>query len=181
MKQRFTGKRVLARGKYLSLVTRGGWECVERLHISGIVIIVPVTPDGRVVLIEQFRPAVQGYVVEFPAGLVGDIPGKRRESFVTAAKRELVEETGYSAKRMKFLTEGPPSAGLSREHITFYLATDLKKVGPGGGDGSEDIRVFEVPLRKAEAWIESRRKKGVFVDPKVYTGLYFLIHEPVSK
>jgi ADP-ribose pyrophosphatase len=167
-------KKVLGRGKYLQLVTRNGWECVERRNISGIVVMVPKTADDRVLLIEQFRPAVMGYVVEFPAGLVGDIPGRRRESFVTAAKRELIEETGYRAKRMKFMLEGPPSAGMSAEHIKFYLATGLGKVGPGGGDGSEDIRVFAVPLKGVDRFLETRRRKGAFIDPKVYTGLYFL-------
>lgn len=167
-------KKVLGRGKYLQLITRNGWECVERRNISGIVVMVPMTRDRKVVLIEQYRPAVMGYVIEFPAGLVGDLPGKRRESFVTAAKRELIEETGYAARSMKFVLEGPPSAGMSAEHIRFYLATGLKKVGSGGGDGSEDIRVFTVPLRGVDRFIESRRKKGAFIDPKVYTGLYFI-------
>jgi ADP-ribose pyrophosphatase len=136
--------------------------------------MVPETDDGKVVLIEQFRPAVRGYVMEFPAGLVGDIPGKRQEGFVTAAKRELIEETGYRAKVMSFLLEGPPSAGMSAEHIRFYLARGLRKVGSGGGDGNEDIRVFAVPLKGVDRFLGSRRSKGIFIDPKIYTGLYFL-------
>jgi ADP-ribose pyrophosphatase len=166
--------QVLARGRYLKLVVRDGWECVERRNISGIVIMVPVTREKKVILIEQYRSAVRGNVLEFPAGLVGDIPGRRKESLVTAARRELIEETGYRAKRMRLMTEGPPSPGISGEHITFYLATGLRKVGPGGGDASENITVYEVPLRKAHAWVESRRRRGVLVDPKIYTGFYFI-------
>ncbi len=166
--------KVLAQGKYIRFVQRNGWECIERLNITGIVILIPVTRENRVVLIEQYRPALRRKVVEFPAGLVGDIPGRRRESLKTAAQRELIEETGYRAGKLRFLTEGPPSAGLSSEHITLYLATDLKRVGQGGGDDSEEIEVFEVPRKKVSTWIESRRKRGVLVDPKVYAGLYFI-------
>lgn len=167
-------KKVLAKGKHIQLVRREHWEYAERLRISGIVILVPVTDDGRIVLVEQYRVPAGGRVLELPAGLVGDVPGKHHERLVTAAKRELIEETGYSAKRMKLLTEGPPSPGISSEHVSFYLATGLRKVGPGGGDETEDIQVFEVPLAKAGSWLESRRKRGVIVDPKVYAGLYFL-------
>ena len=168
------GRKILGRGHHLQLVTHNGWECVERRNISGIVVMVPVTPRREIVLIEQYRPAVKGWVVEFPAGLVGDLPGKRRESFVTAAKRELIEETGWSARSMRFMLEGPPSAGMSAEHIRFYIARGLRKVGEGGGDGSERIRIFTVPLKGVDRFLESRRKKGAYIDPKVYTGLYFI-------
>lgn len=174
MKSR-TAKQILHQGKHIRLVRRGRWEYAERLRISGIVILVPVTDENRIVLVEQYRVPAGGCVLELPAGLVGDVPGRHRESLVTAAKRELIEETGYSARHMRFLTEGPPSVGISGEHVSFFLATGLRKVGPGGGDASEDIRVHEVPLRRVDAWLASRRRMGLIVDPKVYTGLYFLL------
>ncbi len=159
-----------AHGKYLRLLREGGWEYVERVGVIGIVAMIPVTDDGKIVLIEQFRAPVGKRVVEIPAGLVGDQPGS--ETPALAAKRELLEETGYKARRMKKVTEGPPSAGLSTEVVTFYLATGLTKVEDGGGDASEDIEIHEVLLDDVDAWLK-RRAKGRYIDPKVYTGLYF--------
>ena len=159
-----------AQGKYLRLLREDGWEYVDRVGVTGIVAMIPITDDSKIVLIEQFRAPVGKRVVEIPAGLVGDQPGS--ETPTLAAKRELLEETGYKARRMKKVTEGPPSAGLSTEVVTFYLATGLTKVEDGGGDGSEDIEIHEVPLDDVDNWLK-RRAKGRYIDPKVYTGLYF--------
>jgi ADP-ribose pyrophosphatase len=162
----------LARGRHLQLVRRDGWEYVERTKATGIVVLVPVTDDGRIVLIEQFRPPVGRRCVELPAGLAGDVAGAESEDLTEAAKRELVEETGYEPGRLKLLTVGPPSAGQSTEIVTVYLATELKRVGPGGGDGSEDIQLHEVKVATALAWL-AKRATGRYVDPKVYAGLFF--------
>ncbi len=160
-----------ARGKYLRLLRQDGWEYVDRVGVTGIVAMIPITDDGKIILIEQFRAPVGKRVIEIPAGLVGD--DSETETPVAAAKRELHEETGYKARRMKKVAEGPPSAGLSTEVVTFYLATGLTKTKDGGGgDGSEDIEVHEVPLAEVDEWLK-RRAKGRYIDPKVYTGLYF--------
>src|SRR5690349_10920782 len=92
--------RVVAQGRYLTFIDDAGWEYVTRPHISGVVVIVAVTADGRLVLVEQYRPAVKKKVIELPAGLVGDIVGQQGESMGTAAARELEEETGYRAAEM---------------------------------------------------------------------------------
>ncbi len=116
-------------------------------------------------------------VIEIPAGLAGDIESEEDETLAEAAKRELLEETGYQAQRMEYLTEGPPSAGLSTEIVTFFRAHDMKKISNGGGDGSEDILVHLVPLTGLDAWIAAKRKEGCLVDYKVYAALYFHIKE----
>ena len=74
---------------------------------------------------------------------------------------------------MEYLAEGPTSAGLSNEIITFFLALDVHQVGPGGGDDKEDIDVYLVPLDEVDAWLETKRLSSVMVDPKVYTAIYF--------
>ena len=61
------GARVLAQGRYLALVDEGGWEYAIRPHVAGIVVIVAVTDDAQVVLVEQYRRAVHNRVVELPA------------------------------------------------------------------------------------------------------------------
>lgn len=171
------GRQVLAEGAFLRLVRAGGWEYVERTRLSGIVVILAVTDDRRLILTEQFRKPVGKRVIELPAGLAGDVEGAEGEALATAAHRELQEEAGYEAAEMVFLTEGPPSAGLSTEMITFFRARGLKPCGAGGGDGTEDILVHGVRLDEVAAWLELRRKEGLLIDPKVYAGLYFVERE----
>src|SRR5262245_17085432 len=107
--------RVLAKGRFLTFVDEGGWEYVTRPDVTGIAVIVAITDDRRLVLVEQYRPAVHNRVVELPAGMVGDADDRRGESMAEAAKRELEEETGYTAARMELLYEGPIAVGVSDE------------------------------------------------------------------
>lgn len=168
--------RILYEADYLRLCREGTWEFVERINARGAVVIVAVTADDELILVEQPRPALNGPVIELPAGLVGDIAGAEDEQRAVAARRELEEETGYTAARFSYLTGGPPSAGLSSETLWFYRAYDVRRVGPGGGDDSEDITVHIVPLETVDAWLAARARDGVPVDPKIYTGLYFVRH-----
>jgi ADP-ribose pyrophosphatase len=165
---------ILHRGKYLDLICEDNWEYVKRTNCSGIVVIVPMTQDKKVIFVEQFRKPVAGQVIEWPAGLVNDKTAHDPETMETAARRELFEETGYHAEHLSLLVGGPVSSGLSSEIITFYQALDVIKKGPGGGDATESIKVHEIPLKEADAWLEGMEKKGFLVDPKVYVGLYFL-------
>jgi len=166
-------RRVILEGRYLRFLRRGRWEYVERVGTSGIVVIVPVTADGKLVLVEQFRVPVGRRVIELPAGLAGDTPGARRESLAAAARRELLEETGYAAGRLELVSVGPISAGLSTELISVYLARGARRVARGGGDATEDIRVHAVPLTEVEAWLRRAGKRGRLVDVKVYAGIHF--------
>jgi len=166
-------KELIASGKFVRFVKKNGWEYFERIDITGIVVILAVTDDNKLILTEQHRPPVDNQVIELPAGLAGDIKGEESESLEVAARRELFEETGYEADSMKYLIEGPPSAGISKEIITFFKASGLKKTGKGGGDDTESIITHEVPLSQVETWLKEKMKAGFLVDPKVYTGMYF--------
>lgn len=163
----------LAQGRFLRLVNAGGWEYAERVNASGVVAVVAVTAEREIILTEQYRPAVKRRVIDMPAGLAGDIPGEETEALATAARRELLEETGYRARQMEFLTAGPPSAGMSSEIVTFFLATGCRRVADGGGDDHEEIEVHVVPLAQAAEWLRKRAGKRRCVDPKVYAALYF--------
>lgn len=167
--------KVLAEGRHLRLVSRNGWEFAERPKVTGIVIIVAVTKENNVLLVEQNRPPVNGPVVELPAGLAGDIAGAEEEALEEAARRELLEETGYAAESFTKLFEGPPSAGVSSEVLTFFRAEGLTKVANGGGDESEDIQIHEVPLDQVTEWLLHRAEtESVQIDPKIFAGLFFV-------
>lgn len=167
------GDKYLYEGRFIHLKQRDGWEYAERPNITGIVLVVPLTSTGELVLNEQYRLPVQQAVIELPAGLVGDTPGEADESLEDAARRELLEETGYAADRLEYLCAGPPSAGITNEILTLYLARDVERVASGGGVEDEQITVHTVPLDEVEAWLEQQVRDGKLVDPKVYAGLYF--------
>ena len=139
------------------------WEALERLGIGGIVVMVAVTPAGNVILEKQFRPPVGREVLELPAGLV-----EPDESMEVAAKRELIEETGWSAGRLEFLAEGPISTGASTEALRAYLCTELVFVGKNGGDDNEIIEVIEVPIGHAQEYLRTAQSKGTLIDLKVF-------------
>ncbi|HEX3698065.1 MAG TPA: NUDIX hydrolase [Polyangia bacterium] len=174
-------ERTLGQGKYLKLVERQGWEFVHRYGCSGVVVIVAATPDDRLLLVEQFRPAVGHRVIELPAGLVGDTVEWKNEALIDAAHRELIEETGWQATAMTPLAESPTAVGLSSERLTFFAAGGLNKVGPGGGDHTEDIVVHEVARATLEQFLASKRREGFLVDYKIFAGLYLATVEAKDK
>lgn len=166
----------LYQGRWLSMRRRGRWEYVERNNPGGAVITLAVTPADRVVFVEQYRVPILQRTIEMPAGLVGDLAEQAGESALIAAARELEEETGYRCGRMEFIHEGPSSSGMSTEMIAFVRAWDLEKVGPGGGDETEDIIVHEIPRPEAARWLFERAAEGYSIDPKLFAGLWFLEH-----
>ena len=165
--------RILGEGRFIRLVVADGWEYAERKNVTGIVTIAAAI-EGRMLLVEQYRPPLRANVIELPAGLAGDAPGGADEALEAAALRELEEETGYRAARLERMFAGPLSAGMTTEVVTFFLATGLARVNDGGGDGAERIVVHEVPVGDAERWLADQASAGKLVDPKVYAGLYVL-------
>lgn len=165
-------KETLYEGKYLRCVrityrdSSGAlrhWEAVERVNCDGIVALVPVTDDGHVILVRQFRPPLNSYVIELPAGL-----NDKNETLEAVAERELFEETGYTADKLTPIAKGPLSGGLSGEVLTVYLATGLEFKGDNEGDGSEDIEVLKVPLNGIYDWLSDLVKNGNLIDLKIF-------------
>jgi len=175
MSQNSAEPRVVYEGKYQRMVVRGSWEYSERTHAGGLAaIIIAVTPADDVLFVEQFRVPLQARTIEMPAGLVGDIDAG--ESIEASAIRELEEETGWTAGHAEVLMIGPTSSGASSEKIAFVRATDLRKVGDGGGDASEDITVHAVPRRRAAAWLVEKMGQGYELDAKLWAGLWMIEH-----
>lgn len=164
-------------GRWLRIRTRGTWEYAERTHAEGkAVIIVAVTPERKLLFVEQFRVPLQQRTIEMPAGLVGDNLGE--DTLESAAARELLEETGWQASHVEVLMEGPTSSGMSSEMIAFCRATGLTRVHAGGGDETEDITVHEVPVDEAARWLTAKMTEGYAMDPKLWAGLWFVERNP---
>ena len=140
----------------------GQWECIR--HPGGAMAI-PITPEGQLVLVRQYRFAVQGRLLEFPAGTI-----EEKEDAFTTIQREIEEETGYSAKEWTNLGKFPLAPGYSDEYIFAFLASDLEKleIAPEQDD-DEDIEVVLMTPAEFEKAIHS----GVGVDAKSIAG-YFL-------
>ncbi|KLI97775.1 NUDIX hydrolase [Luteimonas sp. FCS-9] len=169
---------VLYQGDWLRLVRRGKWESCERTHGGNgmAVLIIAVTPDDEVLFVEQYRVPLGARTIEMPAGLVGDRGSS--DSLEDAARRELIEETGWSAGRVDVLLTGPTTAGMSNERVAFVRARELTRVGDGGGVDGEDIVVHRVPRAGAPAWLMARHREGYELDLKLWAGLWMVDHEP---
>jgi len=171
MRDKIVGIETIAERKFLKMVgiywqDREGnlreWEAIRRTTGAEIVSVIPVTDNGEVILIEQFRPPVGKMVIEFPAGLCD-----QDEIFEEAAVRETREEIGYQAGKIRKLFAGPVSAGLSHEFLTVFLATNLKFVGKEDGQEEREITVYEISLKEVDEWLDSKEKRGVLVDVKI--------------
>ncbi len=162
---------MLYAGKFLNLVREGKWEYCERKNNTPAVMIFARTAEEEILLVEEFRPPVGKRCICFPAGLSGD---ECPEAHADAARRELLEETGYRAEDVRYLFTGPSSPGLTSETLHFYLAENLRRVHDGGGVDGENITVHRVPEEVINNWLAEKMAEGIAVDPRVYTGLYFL-------
>ncbi len=166
----------LYEGHYLRLKKRDNWEYAERTNAGSAVIVIAVTPDDNLLFVEQFRVPMNCNTIEMPAGLVGDLD--ERDTIEAAAKRELLEETGWQADEVKVLIIGPSSAGMSNELIAFARARNLIRINTGGGDDSENIIVHEVPVKDAPRWLTQKMAEGYSLDPKLWAGLWLLEKNP---
>jgi ADP-ribose pyrophosphatase len=172
---------VLHTGKFLTLIKEGHWEYVDRVNATGAAIIIGVTTEQKLLLVEQYRIPVHARTIELPAGIIGDEPDCPSESSAAAALRELLEETGYTAGCVEPVMTGASCSGITSERVTLFRALDLHRTGIGGGVAHEDITVHEIPLAEVVTWLEAKAKTGVLVDPKVYAGLFFITRAPLKR
>lgn len=172
---RALGERMLHQGHILRF-SIGTFEApdgstFERdiLHHPGWVAVVPVTADGEVVLVRQYRSAIDGSLLEIPAGIrdVDDEPLER------TAARELAEEVGLAATSMELLTTVHNSPGCADEAGWIFLATGLRDV-PLDAQGPEEqhMTIERIPLADAPALIAA----GAITDAKTQIGLLLAHH-----
>ena len=164
----------LHEGRFLALRQRGRWEFVERVNAYGAAVIIAVTAQDEMVLVEQYREPLLGPAIENPAGLAGDQPGE--ENILDAARRELLEETGFEADHVELIMAGPSAPGMSSELLSFVRATGLRRIHAGGGDGNEDITVHIIPMPQVGDFLAGKLRAGVHVDPRVYAALFLARH-----
>jgi ADP-ribose pyrophosphatase len=159
---------IVWQGKYLVVRKQGTWEYVGRargIH-AAVILAIDEDEEGRhILLVEQYRVPLGRSCLELPAGLVGD--DAEGEECATAAIRELEEETGYRAARMRDLGNYYSSPGMVSESFTLLRAEGLEKVGDGGGVAGEDIAVHRVPLAGVAGFVAAKRAQGLGIDVKL--------------
>lgn len=150
------------------IVEPGGIEAGRELVVHpGSVVVLPVFPDGRVLLVRQFRYAARRSLWELVAGGL-----EPREKPLKAAARELQEETGYRARRFKLLFSFFSSPGILREHMYLVIAQGLTA---GKATPEEDERL-EVRIFKPAQLARMLREKKI-EDAKTLIGLMWLFRE----
>lgn len=160
-------EEVMWQGKFVTAKRRGRWEYASRSRGIRAAAIIAIDDEGHVLLVEQFRVPLGRICLEIPAGLIGDHEGEEDEDAITAAIRELEEETGYRAGRMDSLGEFYSSPGMVCEAFILLRAHDLVKVGPGGGTPGENITVHRVKLGDLPQFVAQWRERGHGVDVRI--------------
>ncbi len=136
----------------------------EYIKHPGAVVILPLFDDGTVLLERQFRYPLDQVFLEFPAGKID--PG---EDHLACAKRELQEETGYTARDWQFVCTIHNAIAYSDEHLDIYLARGLTP-GERKLDDGEFLDTFQAPLADVMAWV----REGKITDVKTLIGAFWL-------
>jgi ADP-ribose pyrophosphatase len=138
----------------------------------GAVAMVPIDPDGNVLLVRQWRHAIGQALLEIPAGSLDRHPDGSVEDHAVAAARELEEETGYRAGTWRYLGRFFSAPGFTSELLHVYLATDLTPAQEGrlGPDDDERLELERMSLPEAVAMAE----RGDFHDAKSLVGLLWV-------
>lgn len=160
-------EEIVWQGRFITARTRGKWEYVSRARGIRAAVILAIDEEDHVILVEQLRVPLGRRCIEFPAGLIGDSDGSEDEDAITAAARELEEETGYQAERMEMLGEFHSSPGMVTESFTLLRAHGLRRIGRGGGTDGEDITVHRVPLAGIAETIADWRSRGFAIDVRL--------------
>jgi ADP-ribose pyrophosphatase len=168
--EKITGSRPVYDGKVVHLrletiQTRDG-QSYEREVIRhiGAVALVPIEPDGSLILVRQFRAGADGDMLEIPAGTLN--PGEDR---LDCARRELQEEIGYYPEKLTRLGDFWVAASYTSEMITVYLAEDLRP-SRLPGDVDEDIEIVRMPFDEALRMAETNE----IVDSKTLIALMWM-------
>lgn len=166
----YKGKRVQVEElEYLD-----GDKVIYREHVKAgnASVILPITEDNKVIMIQEARTPIGKVILALPAGMI-----EQGEEAKNAAIRELEEETGYLASDIEFLREYYTSVGYSDEKISLYLATNMKKTKQRLDD-EENIKVIEVPL---EELVEMVDKNEIITASTTIAVMHYLLYKKKIK
>jgi ADP-ribose pyrophosphatase len=170
LKETCVASATMFAGKFLTLkqdivaLPDGKHASREYVVHPGAVMMIPLFDDGRVLLERQFRYPIGKVMVEFPAGKLDPDEGAQR-----CGERELLEETGYTAKRWDYLTRIHPVISYSDEFIDIYLARGLT-AGERQLDDGEFLETFILPAGELIDWV----RQGKVSDVKTIIGAFWL-------
>ncbi len=146
----------------------------ELIKHPGAVAVIALTDDGKIVMVEQYRKALERDVVEIPAGKL-----EKGEEPSLCAKRELEEETGYVCKSLDWLISFYTSPGFADELVHLYVARGLeKKEDAAPPDEDEFVTLVELTLEEALEYIEERK---IYDAKTAYAVQYLQLQEALKK
>ena len=164
---RVEAEREIFKGRVIRLVDRdlvlpnGRQTTFSIVEHPGAVAIVPVFENGDVVLLKQFRPSIGEEIYEIPAGTL-----EEGEAPLATAKREIVEETGFKARRWEKIAEFYTAPGFCTELMHVYVARGLSPAS-AEGDADEILKPIRMSLAKALEMVRKRKVR----DAKSIAGL----------
>jgi len=166
----------VASGKLLTLRHDTVADVAGERHLREVVVhrggvaVVPLLDDRRLLLVRQYRHAVGEALLEIPAGTLDRLPDGSVESPDGAARRELAEETGHSAREWRRFGQFFTAPGFTTEKMYLYLATGLTPIdGYDGPEADERLEVEQITLADAIRMADA----GEIRDAKTLVGLYW--------
>src|SRR5699024_7749873 len=131
----------------------GNTSTREVVKHPGAVAVIPITKEGKIVLVKQYRKPLERTLVEIPAGKI-----EPNEAPEITAIRELEEETAYTTKRLTYVTSFYTSPGFADEIIHLYFTDELDPLQEKiAGDDDEFIEIVELTLEQAEQYIKDKK------------------------
>lgn len=154
-----TMRETIFEGEHLRFVKKhfrrgkgeGIWETIERKNVynEGAVVIIALTKEGELILERNWRAPLESFVIQFPAGLCD----KEGENSEEAARRELLEETGYKAQKLIPIILTPLCPALTPTRATHFFAPEVEFVGGESIEITEEIEVLKVPVNNLDDFL----------------------------
>lgn len=159
LEEKTISRQEIFKGRIISLqvdevmLPNGSTSKREIIKHPGAVAVIAITEEGKLVVVEQYRKALEKAIVEIPAGKL-----EKGEDPDLCARRELEEETGYGCKDMELISSFYTSPGFADEIVHVYLASGLYKIENAAGlDEDEFVNLMEITLEEAQGLIKDQK------------------------